>query len=397
MKATPLWGVPGEVEVYGERLRDARVIQKLKSGVVAQNAGLSPERYSRIENSLSSTVDELRARRLAMAVGFSVDFLSTRPITPVQRGSLLFRAKKGMTRGEEDQLVAWSRLIGDLLSCACAHVRMPFVRIPRPGDGVSPQQAAQMTREALGIKLREPIAHLVRVIERAGVYVARLDFAAELHARHHDAFSTWVGPAIDWPLVVVRGSAGWERSRLSVAHELGHLVLHHTRREGDLEAEAFEFAAEFLLPTPMLREEWPMQPTVLGLLALKHRWGMSLAALIEHGHRNGLLDNDTRMSLYKQLSNRRDRTTGQSWRVTEPGWNDRKAERPKLIGKVAETAFETVGSAQELGDASCHWRGDLMRQMLAGQATDWARELVADPQDEEEPESLAPVVQLRRA
>jgi len=403
MTEAPLWRMPGEVEIYGERLRDARVIQKLKAGAVAQSAGVSPERYSRLENEISSTVAESRARELAMAVGFPLDYLAARPVTPVQRGSLLFRARKGMTRGEEDQMVAWCRLIGDMLTSSAAHLRMPYVKTPRPGGVLGPAEAAALTRQSLGVKPYEPIAHLVRVLERGGVYVSRLEFVAELHARHHDALSTWVGPAINWPLVVVRGSAGWERSRLSVAHELGHLVLHHSRRDGDLESEAFEFAAEFLLPTPMLLKEWPAQTTVLSLMGLKRRWGMSLAALVEHGYRHALIDTESRTSLYKQLSNRRDRSTGQSWRVAEPGWNELKPERPKLIGKVIETAFEKAGSPEELSESVYHWRPDLLRQVMVGQATEWSRALVADeaptltdPAHDLAGAPLAEVVPLRR-
>ena len=398
--ATPLaWRVPGEVEVFGERLRDARVIQRLKAGAVAEAAGLSPERYSRLETNLSTTLAETRARTLALAVGFPAEFLSSPPVTPVQRGSLLFRAKSRMSRAEEDQLVAWARLAGDLLHFSeLERVRLPYLRLPRPAEGTSPPDAAAQTREMLGVERYEPIAHLVRVLERGGVYVGVLDLDTELHTRHHDAFSTWVGPRIDRPLLVVRDAASWERSRLSVAHELGHLVLHYARRDGDLEGEAFAFAAEFLLPEAMLRREWPEMATLLSLMALKRRWGMSLAALIEHGHRHGLLEDAARTSLYKQLSNRRDKSTGQAWRVREPGWNEREPERPKLLAKVAETAFGAVGSSEALAKSVGHWRGDLMQQLIAGQVTAWARDLAAaqDAHAQDDEGELAQVVPLRR-
>ena len=94
--------------------------------------------------------------------------------------------------------------------------------------------------------------------ERSGVYVASLDFSAELHAKHHDAFSTWVGPSLEWALIVVRSQTSWERTRLSIAHELGHLVMHYIRRDGNLESDAYSFATEFLVPGPSLRTEWPL-------------------------------------------------------------------------------------------------------------------------------------------
>ncbi|MEX5634132.1 helix-turn-helix domain-containing protein [Parafrankia sp. FMc2] len=373
----PLWGVEADQEVFGERLRDARVIQRLKSSGVAEKAHLTPDRYSRLENSLSTKVNQKRIAALADAVDFPIDFLTSPPVTPVQRGSLLFRAKKGMTRGEEDQLVAWARLIGDLLHRAEEDVRLPYVKVPRVSPSTSPADAARISRSAFGLADDEPIPHLVRLLERSGVHVASVDFSAELHAKYHDAFSTWVGYAMDRPLVVTRSSSSWERTRLSVAHELGHLVMHQTRREGDLEAEAYTFASEFLLPRGALQEGWPRQVTLVSLMPLKRKWGMSLASLIEHGYRNGLVESTQRTNLYKQMSNRRDRETGERWRVREPGWNDRDPERPKLIAKVAEAAFGPNVTTQGISAEIYGWRSDLIGKLLEGQLTDWSRAVTA--------------------
>jgi transcriptional regulator with XRE-family HTH domain len=272
--ATPLWGTTTtEVDIFGERLRDARVIQRLKAQTVAEMAGIAPDRYSRYEHSLSTTVDSSRARQLAEALTFPLEFLAAPPITPVQRGSLLFRAKKSMTRGEEDQLVAWARLAGDLIHRSEEEsVRLPNLRLPRLTSETSPRDAAIVTRRALGIEDDSPIPHLTRTIERGGVYIAVLDFSGELHAKYHDAFSTWVGPTLDRALIGVRAASSWERTRLSIAHEVGHLVMHYIRRDGDLESEAYVFGSELLLPSAVLRERWLGSVTLMSLLPLKRAW-----------------------------------------------------------------------------------------------------------------------------
>jgi transcriptional regulator with XRE-family HTH domain len=69
-------GLGPNVEVYGERLRDARVIQRLRSGVVAELAGFSADRYSRLETSFSSSLTLDRAERLAKALNFPLAYLS---------------------------------------------------------------------------------------------------------------------------------------------------------------------------------------------------------------------------------------------------------------------------------------------------------------------------------
>jgi Zn-dependent peptidase ImmA (M78 family) len=279
-----------------------------------------------------------------------------------------------MTRSEEDELVAWARLCGDLLACSALKVRWPGVLLPRLGNTSLPD-AANRTRVALGLTPDQPVPHVIRTLERVGVALAVLEFDAELHARHHDAFSTWIGETMERPLVVARASASWERTRLSVAHELGHLVMHRTRRAGDLEAEAFAFAAEFLLPSEQLRIEWPARVTPLSLLPLKRRWGMSLSSLIEHGYRQGLVSGPARVNLYKQLSNRRNPLTGERWRTQEPGANDREPERPKLLAKAIEIAYGSDASLGKISQASCHWPPRFLRVALAGQATPWSGEV----------------------
>ena len=378
--AIPLWGTTTtEVDIFGERLRDARVIQRLKAQTVAEMAGIAPDRYSRYEHNLSTTVDSSRARQLADALTFPLEFLAAPPITPVQRGSLLFRAKKSMTRGEEDQLVAWARLIGDLIHRSEEEsVRLPNLRLPRLTSETSPRDAAMMTRRALGINDDAPIPHLTRTLERGGIYVAVLDFSGELHAKHHDAFSTWVGPTLDRALIGVRAASSWERTRLSIAHEVGHLVMHYIRRDGDLESEAYIFGSELLLPSAVLRERWPGSVTLMSLLTLKRAWGMSLASLIEHGYRNDLVNAAQRTNLYKQLSNKKDRETGERWRIREPGWREREPERPKLIAKVVETAFGADIDLKQISTHVYHWRSDLICQLLAEQVTSWASDIAVN-------------------
>ncbi|HLK79689.1 MAG TPA: ImmA/IrrE family metallo-endopeptidase, partial [Streptosporangiaceae bacterium] len=277
-------------------------------------------------------------------------------------------------------------------------VRLPLLRLPRLTTEVRPQEAARATRSALGIEEEAPIPHLTRTLERAGVYVAVLDFSAELHAKHHDAFSTWVGPTLDWALIGVRATSSWERTRLSVAHEVGHLVMHYIRRDGDIESEAYAFGAELLLPSTILRERWPGSPTLMSLLPLKRTWGMSLASLIEHGYRNGLLNPVQRTNLYKQLSNKKDRRTGERWRIREPGWHEREPERPKLIAKVAEAAFGSDVDIQQISDHIYRWHPDLICQLMAQQVTPWAHDIARDCTNDADDgtltSELAPVIHL---
>lgn len=381
------------VELFGERIRDARAIRRLASKDVAQQVEIRPERLTRLERSMSTAVSPVLVKRFGAALRFPWQFFVNEPVTAVLRDSLLFRAKKSMRVKEQEELAAWARLTGDVLD-ACSNVSIPPLRIPRVALEVGPQVAAQQTRAAMNLDHEQPISNVTRVLERSGVLVACLEFDTELHAgRHHDAFSTWVGRALERALVVVRAVDSWERTRLSIAHEIGHLAMHQVRLTGDLEQEAFAFAGEFLFPATVLRDEWPASPTITTLLPLKRRWGMSLSALIEHGFRNGLMPADRRISLYKQLSNRRDRFTGLRWREKEPGWQDREPERPKLLGKMMETSFDGEQVLLKLQSRLHFWPDDILGQLVRHQYTPWAHG-AAENERALDRVALAPVVRL---
>ena len=81
---------------------------------------------------------------------------------------------------------------------------------------------------------------------------------------------------------MVTATPAGDRRRFSVAHELGHLVLHQVS-EGSLhtvEQQADAFAAAFLLPEAAMRKVLVPPITLTTLADLKARWGMSLQALI---------------------------------------------------------------------------------------------------------------------
>ena len=98
-----------------------------------------------------------------------------------------------------------------------------------------------------------PIADVVELLESHGVVVIRLP----LDSADVDAFSL---PFPDHPVVVL-GSDKTDRarSRFDGAHELGHLVMHGEQIWGikEVETQAHQFAAAFLMPANEIRDQLP--------------------------------------------------------------------------------------------------------------------------------------------
>jgi Zn-dependent peptidase ImmA (M78 family)/transcriptional regulator with XRE-family HTH domain len=383
------------VRVYGERLRDARVVQALLSKEVASRSGIAPSQLTRFEHSNYTDMSPDIAQRLAHALSFPLDFLAFEPTASIKPGSTLFRARRTMSRKEEEQLHTWSRLNGQVLVGVIEKVRIPILALPGPAEFHDAATAAQATRRSLGLDDHSAIPHVMRVIERGGIPIVSLTFDSEI--ARHDAFSCWVGRTDDvqseWPVLVVRVLESWERTRFSTAHELGHLVMHRSgvSDETRAEQEAHDFARHFLLPPTALHSLWPAVPTLNGIMHIKAEFGIALSAIIEHAWREALISDERRMSFYKQLSNRRDPQTGLRWREREPGWQDREVERPRLLARMIETVFGDGLRLGEVSNLTGHWPPIYLRRALAGQV--WS----SSPVGGDGPRSSNVVTMIRRA
>ncbi|WP_443041826.1 ImmA/IrrE family metallo-endopeptidase [Streptomyces sp. B21-097] len=357
--------------------------------------GMSPSAWTALERAASTGMPVMRLRALAAKLRFPHDFFLTPPGgLPVHRGSLLLRAKKTIKIAEVDALTSFAEMVQELWQCLAEHATHPPLRIPigLPA-GTSPEDAARVTRSALDLPDGEPVPHVMHSVERAGIPIVVAGVG--MPDAKHDAFSVWAGDFHDEPLIVARPVNSWERTRWSIAHELGHLVMHHGIIPNDAEGEANRYANEFLFPSRVLESEWPSAATLTNLLPLKQRWHMSLSSLIMHGRHNGLLDESRAAGLFKQLSARRDPHTQVTWKVQEPGWNYFSPERPRLIAVMVERGLEEQPSARLLSSISGHWAEDLMQEVLNGQrpAPAVAR---AERHRVREVDSLSNVVELRR-
>jgi len=141
------------------------------------------------------------------------------------------------------------------------------------------EQAAEALRTNWKLGL-DPISSMVGVLEDHHIHVIELDAI--------DKFDGICAVALDEAtqtqaagLVTSKGVSG-ERQRLSLAHELGHLVL-KVGHNLDEEKAAFRFGAAFLAPAQVVyRELGTKRDTVLSeeLLLFKKRFGMSVQALV---------------------------------------------------------------------------------------------------------------------
>lgn len=372
-----------EYRIFGEKVKSARTLLGEPANAIAERANLSVSKMSRIENAPDSypiADDELT--RLALALGVSRNWLLEKPRAVISAQSMNFRKTTKMKAAHMQTVAVWETLMAELIDSLSSKVRFMPVSLPSisPSEVMTPETAAIETRKALGINTRMPVDHIIRAAEKLGVFVQTHDFDDELHLKNHDASSTWAslasGPTV--PLMMVRTHSSWERTRFSVAHELGHLVMHRYGGGVDKEIEANRFAGEFLFPANTLWEEAPEPITLASLLPLKLKWGMSLQALVMNLRRAGIIDELRKKSLIKQLSARKNSDTGESWRTREPGADDRRVERPMMLGSAIGKAYGKPPRIDELLAALPTEHNNWYKSMLINFDLQWSKDLNAE-------------------
>ncbi len=366
-----------DTTAYGDRVRAARVLRGWKSVDLAEELGWPPSRQTTVEQSetvrLASHVLDLLVEKL----DFPEKFFTTRPAPPLGPRELLFRAPVATTKREKTYLSEFARAVGELLAWLDTYHRLPPVKLPALPADTPAAEAAQCTREALGLARDQPIVNLTHRLERAGlpIIVRNLASRDELaqpssskisSTENHLGYSARVGEHGERPISVLRGHESWERMRWTTAHEAGHVVLHGSALPGNAEDQASAFASELLAPADCLCLELPRHITLTALTELKMRWGISLGALILHLSANDLISAERKRTLQRQLYTRVNPETGRSWGRDEPGRHARVVELPSLIGTWMQRCLG--GTAPNLvATLSGIWPADIIAQVLTGQ------------------------------
>lgn len=295
-------------------LSTVRIARGLTQAALSARSGVPQATISKAESGLISLDDE-RWASLARELDAPASLLAS-TTGPVDARAVVFHRKRSTLpvsaaarlRAQLDLLhLQLGALLGDGTPVGVA-------RIPLPPDGfVTPEEVAQQVRRELAMPAG-PIDDLVAVLESSGVAVVRRD----LGSSKIDALMSW--PPRSRPVVLLGSHAPGDRQRFSVAHELGHTVMHEVPGE-EQETEADRFAAEFLMPRADIVGQL-RDVTIAKLARLKSEWGVSMAALLRRARDLAQISESTYRRLSIELSSA-------GYRTREPV--EVPVETPRLI------------------------------------------------------------------
>lgn len=266
-------------------LQVARAARGLTQGELAHRASVTQALVSKLENGLTTDPTSETVVALAGALNFPVAFFysAERPhgLPPFHYRKRARLGKKAIDKIEADINIRRIHL-SRLLQSFEHNVERGFPAIDLAKEQWTPQRAAQVLR-GFWMVPRGPIDNLTAMIEKAGAIIVQIDFETPLL----DALSFRI-PGLP-PLLFMNSAVPGDRYRFTLAHELAHLVLHnHPAGDEEMESEADEFAAEFLMPAKEIKP-YITAPSLGRLGRAKAFWKVSIKALIVQSHRLKLI------------------------------------------------------------------------------------------------------------
>lgn len=289
-----------------ELLRIAREARGYTLETLGKAVGVSPGLISKVERDNIQAKDEL-VQAIADELRFpSRLFYRTEHVRGTDSPCIHHRKRKTMPAKVLNRIEAQMHLtqlqVKRLVEDLDIETEVTFATLD-PDEYGGAAKVAQALRGYWRVP-EGPIANLVAVLEAAAAVIVLREFGTS----KLDGMSSWAKGFP--PLFFINSHIPIDRMRWTLAHELGHLVMHHTMTSGDQEDEADRFALEFLAPEAELKPGL-RNLSLARLPALKMHWGLSMIALIRATKTLDVLPPGKQKSLYVQLSRN-------GWRTHEP-------------------------------------------------------------------------------
>ena len=199
----------------------------------------------------------------------------------------------------------------------------PLIPTYKVTEENTPQLIAKQIRQSLNLQ-KPVIENLVKVLEAQGIIISCFEFGSE----RVDSRSILTDD--QFPIIFLNKSHLGDRLRFSLAFELGHLVMHTYSTvplEREINHEANLFAAELLMPSEVIKQDFKDGVTLPLLAQLKRKWKVSMISLLYRADDLGLLTPNQKRYLIQQFNQAKIRRR-------EPMELDVDKEQPQLIHQM---------------------------------------------------------------
>lgn len=311
---------------------------------LADCANVDQTYLSKLENGLREPTEDI-VSRIAEALGFPLSFFYQSDMIYGFPASVhaMHRKKKSVPKK------ALGRIHAEL-NIKLRHIRRLVESVqfseqfPLPQYDVDEyhgdiESIAQSVRQAWLIP-HGPIRNLTECVERAGIIVLSHSFAGTAI----DGISFAI-PGMP-PCIFLNPTQPPDRMRFTLAHELGHIILHKVPC-AEMDNQADTFAGAFLMPKEDILPSLRGRITLIRLTRLKLVWRVAMQAILYRAGELKLLSSYQSRDLWQQMA---------PFKLREPPELDFEREQPTVWPKLLRIHLQELGyTVAELAESLCIW------------------------------------------
>lgn len=323
----------------GKKLKQARLIRNLTIQELSEMLGITHQAVSKYEKDQMEPSYEI-LKKMSNTLNFKSSFFFNEPLDEqFYENPFIFRKKSGVAKKYQNQLIEHMSMVSQFVSYINEFVNLPkFDNALIKKTNSKFQATEDEDMEVLATSIRRylklgdgPIDNMTLLCEKLGVIVVFADLSKSLI----DGCSTVYRGR---PIILLNNKKESSvRTRFTLAHELGHILIHSNLPSSELlnssnskriEYEANLFASFLLMPESTFSQDI----NGLGLdylLVMKEHWKVSLQAMIFRAEYLEYFSQDYALYLRQQISRKK-------WRTKEPLDDKIRFEDPILLRQAIE-------------------------------------------------------------
>ena len=302
--------------IISSRITEAREARAKSMEDLASDIGVTRQSISKYERGIVRPSPEM-LQAISYSLGFPTEFFY-KSEAEINAGSspLFFRSKSNIAKKVKiacKYQIKWTDEIKKQLEKYVDFIERDLPTIDKDYEDLSFEDIEEI---ALTIRKDwdiddDPINDLIGLLENKGVIVTQFATNSFCTFKGIDAFSCWKDGT---PYILYHSiPKSAVRTRFSILHELGHLIMHSSIAEDDsvkkeivdlADMQADRFAAAFLLPATSFPKDI-RSTSLISLEAVKKKWGCAMSTIIRRCETLELLTENQINYLKRQMTTKK--------------------------------------------------------------------------------------------